>query len=172
MRVCLAGWIFMLVSAVAAPPQSPYRQQYVGIYGIVDRIEFEPNEQSPQRIRIHGAFTVPVPMSSFQRQPARKGFLYFSMVPERAASTLKDWNALRAAAGTGQGVGFGHYWVGGPGVGGNPYSALVVTLHADTAAAAKPEPYPVSLLDGVVKMEKHEEEAAILPTLQEALRPR
>jgi hypothetical protein len=170
MRTFRIALIFVFGASVLAMPQAQYRQQYVGIYGIVERVELEPDARSPQRIRIQGVFTVPVPQSSFGRQPPRKGLLYFALVPERAASILRDWNALRAVAGTGQGVGFAHYWVDGTGPGGNPHTALVVTLHSDAATDAAPEPYPVGLLDGVVKMDIHDNEPMILAQLQQLSR--
>lgn len=168
----LAGILTVIGGAApASPSQDPYRTEYIGIYGIVEKVAFEPNEESPQRIRIWGAFTVPAPMSSFQRMPVQRGFLYFAMVPAIEAAMRKEWAEIRAVAGTGQGIGFGRYWVNGDGPNGNPHTALNVQVHSDSEVAA-PEPYPAGLSSGVVRMDKHENEPGILVQLQEVLRSR
>jgi len=164
--------LIVLGTAVSASPlQSQYRAEYIGIYGIVETVAFEPNEESPQRIKIWGAFTVPVPMSSFQRKPAQRGYLYFAMVPSLEASARKEWAEIKTAAGTGQGIGFGRYWVSGNGPANNPRSALDVSVHRESETAA-PEPYPVGLSSGIVRMDKYENEPEILAQLEEALRQR
>ena len=49
----------------------------IGIYAIVDRVAFEPDEKLPERVRIWGVFVVPVPMSSGQYKAPQRGYLYF-----------------------------------------------------------------------------------------------
>ena len=161
--------ICISVVAFASPLQSQYRTEYVGIYGIVERIAFEPNEESSQRIKIYGAFTVPLPMSSFQRRPVQRGYLYFAMVPGMEAATKKEWADLLVVAGTGLGIGFGQYWVKSADPTSNTHSALDVKVHGENEAGL-PEPYPPSLSSGIVKMDKYENEPEILAQLQEALR--
>jgi hypothetical protein len=56
----------------------------VGIYGIVERVVFEPSEQSPERIRVFGAFAlvdggVSNPLGA---TAATRGYLYFSLLHE------------------------------------------------------------------------------------------
>ena len=83
----------------------------VGIFAIVDRVEFEPDNIAPQRIRLSGVFVVPVPVSSGLHKPPVRGTLCFTLLPEMAEAVLRDWSSLEASAGTGQVVGFGEYWV-------------------------------------------------------------
>ena len=55
----------------------------IGIYGIVDKVVFEPDEGSPERIQIWGLFVVPVPISSGLYRAPRRGILYFSLPADR-----------------------------------------------------------------------------------------
>jgi hypothetical protein len=51
----------------------------VGIYGIVDKVVFEPDGSTPERIQIWGLFVVPVPISSGLHKVPQQGVLYFSV---------------------------------------------------------------------------------------------
>jgi hypothetical protein len=83
----------------------------VGIFAILDHAALEPDENAPQRIRLTGVFVVPVPVSSGLHKPPQRGSLCFTLPPGREDAAVQDWFALKAAAGTGQVVGFGEYWV-------------------------------------------------------------
>jgi hypothetical protein len=91
----------------------------IGIYGIVQRVVFEPNEQKPERLQVWGAFAYAEggPQGGGQASPARKGYLYFSMPagdPKLAETVTKEWMDLKAVAGTRQTVGFGTWgYIGG-----------------------------------------------------------
>ena len=55
----------------------------VGIYGIVEKVIFEPNERSPERIQIWGAFAFVdggVGQTATISRPQR-GYLYFTLPP-------------------------------------------------------------------------------------------
>jgi hypothetical protein len=124
----------------------------VGVFAIVDEVALEPTDSAPERIRIVGVFVVPVPMSSGLHQPPARGYLYFSMNPAMAEAIRKDWADLKAAAGTGQVVGFGQYWVQTPhttySTSGTMNRSLEVHVHNE-GESASPEPYPVP--KGIVK---------------------
>src|SRR5262245_20599752 len=83
----------------------------IGIYGIVERVVFEPNEQAPERIQVWGAFAY-ADGSLVQTEKGfsavRRGYLYFRD-PTRSPNILKEWRDLKAIAGTGQAVAFGTY---------------------------------------------------------------
>ena len=105
---CVRLLLLLLVLSPAAHASGP-----VGIYGIIERVVFEPSEQAPERIRVFGAFAlVDGGVNSPQgASAAKRGYLYFSLpedrVQQQAART--EWADLKAVAGTGQAVGFGNY---------------------------------------------------------------
>lgn len=93
----------------------------VGIYGIVEKVVFEPNEQSPERIQVWGAFAY---VEGGRNQPlqvsaAKRGYLYFRLAsayttPAEMEAAKREWADLKAVAGTGQAVGFGTWgYIGG-----------------------------------------------------------
>jgi hypothetical protein len=89
----------------------------VGVYGVVDRVVFEPDATNPQRIQIWGVFAVAktfevrdaeilgIDLQSFR--PARRGYLYYAVNANDVARTRQDWSRLSEAAGTGEPVAFG-----------------------------------------------------------------
>jgi hypothetical protein len=91
----------------------------VGIYGIVERVVFEPSEQAPERIQVWGAFalvdggtTAPVANSA-----PKRGYVYFKLpvavegfvTPADVALVRREWTDLKTIAGTGQAIGFGSW---------------------------------------------------------------
>jgi hypothetical protein len=121
-----------------------------GIYAIVDKVVFEPNDRTPDRVQLWGAFIVPLPMSSWQYLPAQRGFLYFKVAAGREEVTRNEWADLKKIAGTGQAVGFADYWVPNPSdPSGNPHHSLEVQVHkpGDTSL---PAAYPLGI--GITKL--------------------
>ena len=53
----------------------------IGIYGIVDKVVFEPDGSSPERPQIWGLFVVPVPISSGLYKAPQRGVLYWLANP-------------------------------------------------------------------------------------------
>ena len=88
----------------------------LGIYGIVEKVAFEPNETAPERIQVWGAFAY-VEGASAQGltvTAAKRGYLYFRMNPSQADAIRKEWADLKAVAGTAQAIGFGQwFYIGG-----------------------------------------------------------
>jgi hypothetical protein len=91
----------------------------VGIYGIVERVVFEPNEQAAERIQVWGAFALVDggTSSPVATSPPTRGYLYFK-APAVAAGFItaadvttvrREWADLKAIAGTGQAIGFGSW---------------------------------------------------------------
>jgi hypothetical protein len=129
----------------------------VGIYAIVDNVVLEPDNTSPERVRIDGTFVVPIRMSSGGYARPQRGFLYFKTVPGRENAAKREWAALKSVAGTGEIIGFAYYWVPNPqDPGGNPHHSLEVTVHTN-GGAASPDDYPLSFAEvlpaenGIVK---------------------
>jgi len=88
----------------------------LGIYSIVEKVIFEPNEQSPERIQIWGAFAhvdgdlaTAIPQRPGTAGAIRRGYLYFRLPARNVEPTKKEWMDLKSVAGTGQVVGFGRW---------------------------------------------------------------
>ena len=92
----------------------------LGIYAIVERVVFEPNETAPEQIQVWGAFAYADLGPNNQllgASPAKRGYMYFRLRPN-AATTLsesqvelvrREWNDLKSVAGTGEAVAFGKW---------------------------------------------------------------
>lgn len=88
----------------------------LGIYGIVEKVAFEPNETAPERIQVWGAFAYVdgARGQGLTVSPVKRGYLYFRMDPSQAEAIKKEWADLKAVAGTGQAIGFGQwFYIGG-----------------------------------------------------------
>ena len=106
--------ILLVLSAVSLTASGP-----VGIYGIIDKVVFEPNEQNAERLQVWGAFAYvdgPGPEEAGMNvSPAKRGYLYFKIRSAHPGFTSEgqikasrnEWADLKAVAGTGQAVGFG-----------------------------------------------------------------
>lgn len=136
------------------PGRIPYCGGKPGVYAIIDAVRFEPTVSAAERIRISGTFIVPRPVSSGLHMPPQRGYLYFTLVPGSESAARKDWSDLAAAAGSGQVVGFGEYWVSRP----DPNhrlstmnTSLVVHVHNEEDKS-EPEPYPGPHEQGVINV--------------------
>jgi hypothetical protein len=93
----------------------------LGIYGIIEKVVFEPNESAPERIQLWGAFAYVdgdrATGNGLTVSKAQKGYLYFKLrsaypgftAEAQVKATLNEWADLKAVAGTGQAVGFGQW---------------------------------------------------------------
>src|SRR5687768_5697659 len=95
-----------LVCLLALASIEVLASEMVGIYAVVEKVIFEPNDQAPERIQIWGVI-------STDRNAAnpRRGYLYFRLpslfLPEANEAAKKEWADLKAIAGTGQPIAFG-----------------------------------------------------------------
>ena len=107
--------LFAVANVVASGP--------LGIYGIVEKVVFEPSEAAAERIQLWGAFSYvegAIPDGVMVVSRAQRGYLYFKVrsgtpgVPSETevATIRKEWLDLKAVAATGQAIGFGR-WPGG-----------------------------------------------------------
>jgi hypothetical protein len=78
-----------------------------GIYASVDKVVFEPNQQSPERIQIWGVFILSKVKSRYQYESPTRGYLYFSLPKEKPELAKTQWSDLHQIAGTGQCVALG-----------------------------------------------------------------
>lgn len=78
----------------------------VGIYGIVDKVVFEPSAENPERVQIWGAFAVATRNDRDLYDPVQRGYLYFA-APNDTPLARTEWKDLNALAGTKRIVAFG-----------------------------------------------------------------
>src|ERR1700722_9727153 len=87
----------------------------VGVYGIVEKVGFEPSEKAPERIQIWGVFAfVNGGVDGAGTSKPQRGYLYFRLpfsggIDDQLA-VKTEWADLKAVAGTGQAVGFGSWF--------------------------------------------------------------
>lgn len=79
----------------------------VGIYALVDKVILEPNQETPQRIRIWGTFAVAAQEKGDSYKPVEHGYMYFAIVRDQERQCRVEWADLKKAAGTGQIIAFG-----------------------------------------------------------------
>lgn len=154
----------------------------IGIYGIVEKVVFEPNERMAERIQVWGAFAY-ADGGFTQPQPGlsavRKGYLYFQD-PTHSQAIQREWSDLKAIAGTGQAVAFGTWiYIGAfptqPGdrppngiylpSGGNP---IDLRVRAESERPSSPAIYAANT--GMVKLSNEGSHAEIVRLLKEALK--
>src|ERR1041385_7479883 len=63
-------------TALTSAPMS----DFAGIYAIIDRVVLEPNDTTPERIQIWGAFSMSQPEDRNHYMPPERGYLYYSLV--------------------------------------------------------------------------------------------
>ena len=102
-RLVGAG-VLMLAGAVGG--SVVHASDMIGVYGRVDKVVMEPNDQAPQRIQVWGVFAMASPENGNDYLPPARGYLYYTL-PSSAQLALKEWADLKAVAGTGQIVAFG-----------------------------------------------------------------
>lgn len=119
--------------------------EIVGIYAIVDKVIFEPNEQAPQSIQIWGTFA-----TNRDSENPRRGYLYFRLPAafplEVNEIAKKEWADLKTVAGTGQPVAFGQRFF--PYVyhdQADLYAKSLARVRPASEKASAPEPYPVNI---------------------------
>jgi hypothetical protein len=160
----------------------------VGFYALIDKVVFEPSEAAAERLQVWGSFAY-LEGAGLRRDPAagggisaaRRGYLYFrvsEIAGEQRTVVRREWADLKAAAGTGQAVGFGRWvYIGGFGDL-RPDAASQSGIYAPTGGArvdlrvrpaSEPVANPIDYLTnaGVVKITESSH-AAVLKALREA----
>jgi hypothetical protein len=108
MKLVAAVIVFALCLGVAQA------SDIVGVYSLISSVTIEPGADHPQRIVISGVFAMSKPAAqraSFTDDylPPQRGYLYFSLPadPAQAEMVLREWNDIKAVAGTGKVIAFG-----------------------------------------------------------------
>ena len=162
----------------------------LGVYAIVEKVAFEPNESAPQRIRISGAFAyVNQPDQAGGTSVAKRGYMYFKLPDDAGAATpgstaeriRREWNDIKSVAGTGQAIGFGNwFYVGAFGaiqpdvkttqiIENSPRggSSADMRVRPDSEPPATPTNYQTN--NGVVKLSADGNRADVVKALRAAL---
>src|SRR5262245_12082532 len=180
-RAALVG-LTILIAGAALIASGP-----VGVYAVLQKVVFEPNEANSERIQLWGAFAFVnggIASSSGVSSPER-GYLYFTMPPSASEAQVKavrtEWSDLKALAGTGQAIAFGNWgYIGGFDTsGGNEVFVTVQTgpgrfqgiplrVLDKTPPTIAPAPYITNT--GIVRLPAEGSHAAIVKLLKDALK--
>lgn len=95
-------WPFSLHAALPKAYSDP-----IGAYALIDKVVLEPKTGAPERIQIWGAFALASKEDRNSYNAPGRGYLYFWCKPGKEEVCRKEWADLKAAAGTGQVIGFG-----------------------------------------------------------------
>ena len=161
----------------------------IGIFGLIEKVVFEPNEPRAERVQLWGAFAYVDggPSRASGVSAARKGYLYFrldpSSTPELRETVRTEWADLKSVAGTGQVVGFGNWgYIGAfgaldPGVRSYilemyPGRGEMTDMRVRPASEAPAGPAVYQTNTGVVKISDQGTHAAIVKLLKETLAAR
>jgi hypothetical protein len=182
----------LLIAALSVAATPPARSGPLGVYGIIERVVFEPNEQAPERIQLHGAFMyVDIAAGAgLTVSSAARGYMYFRLpvlkTDEASVRLVRtEWTDLKSVAGTGQAVGFGHWGYIGRFDGLAPTATNTappyileparrggtmtdLRVHAATERNARAASYETNM--GVVKLPENGSHAAIVKQLKDALK--
>jgi hypothetical protein len=168
----------------------------VGIYAVVSKVVFEPNDKAPERIQIWGAFTLVEggTGSGGKTLTPQRGYLYFALPSgtenaNRRDIALKEWADFKAIVGTNQAVAFGRFgYIGAfadelisrpagmppyilmDGIAPNFNIARAINpIRSETATPVSPDPYPLNM--GLTKLSSTGNLADVVSQLQRALKP-
>jgi hypothetical protein len=156
----------------------------VGIYAVVSKVVFEPDDKSPERIQIWGAFTLVDggATSGGKTLTPQRGYMYFALPSaaenaNRRQVALKEWADFKAIAGTNHAVAFGRFNYFGaftdelisvPAGMVDMGNVLRSPVRADSVAPVSPTIYPLNM--GLTKLSDTGDLATIVNQLQQALK--
>jgi len=127
-----------VVSAALALGAVLQASDMVGIYGVVEKVVLEPNEKTPDRVQVWGAFAMAEGRGSTYGS-AQRGYLYYSCPSGQESICRSEWSDLKSVAGKSTAVGFGMR-----------YKPTGRIRKADEKIAS-PDAYPVEM--GVIKVD-------------------
>ena len=99
--VLLLAAVFLLAGA------SVRASDPIGVFAKIDKVVLEPNDTSPEQIQLWGAFCMADPKDRNSYLPPQKGYLFYKLPAEKSEVARKEWNDLKATAGSGDVIGFG-----------------------------------------------------------------
>jgi hypothetical protein len=91
----------LLFSGISAWASDP-----VGIYALIEKVKFEPNDEHPERIVVWGTFSVADGERGGKYTSPEKGYIYFTLPEKKSDVALKEWSDLKSVAGKNEVIGF------------------------------------------------------------------
>src|SRR2546423_10383227 len=91
----------MLLLLICGMVSSLRASDPIGVYALIDKVTFLPNEQSAQTIQVSGVFSLAEGRGETYGKPQR-GYLFFTIDPEKPDVTRKEWADLKSVAGSGK----------------------------------------------------------------------
>ena len=79
----------------------------VGVYALIDKVEFEPAEGAPERVILRGVFITLDDHDAKKSAGPVQGVLYYAVGDHWPEGVRAEWEELKKAAGTDQVVAFG-----------------------------------------------------------------
>src|SRR3569623_833764 len=77
-----------------------------GVYALIEKVVFEPNESKPERLQLWGWFELAEEAERRYGQPTH-GCLYYRLEESNADLCRREWKDLKQLAGSGKCVAFG-----------------------------------------------------------------
>ncbi len=102
----------------------------IGVYALVDKVEFIPNVESPTQAVVHGTFCLAVGPHGSELSMPKGGFLLLGLDGDRAEQCRNEWRDLERVAGKGVCVAFGSR------------RGNLPRIHTRRTAELKPDPHP------------------------------
>jgi hypothetical protein len=172
--------VVLIVAGLVLTTSHPGASGLVGIFGVIERVVFEPSEAAPERVQLWGAFAyADGGITRADWSSATRGYLYFALpagTPSEVEMAKREWKDLQSVAGTPQAVGFGRWayvgWFDGtpnlrvyPVAGG---SSVDLRVRPASEAPVKPAPYHTNV--GVVRIAAEGSYAQLVAQLRAALK--
>jgi hypothetical protein len=95
-----------LAIIVAGAALSLYASDRTGVYGVIDKVVFEPSADKPERVQLWGSFAVATRNDNDAYDEVRRGYLYFTAADSKELAR-REWNDLKALAGSKRIAAFG-----------------------------------------------------------------
>jgi hypothetical protein len=124
----------------------------IGVFARIDKVVLEPNDSSPERIQLWGSFCLADEKDRDSYLAPQKGYLFYKLPAEKSEAALKEWNDLKATAGSGDVIGFGSRHV------------PKAKVRSVNEKPENPDPYPVAF--GLVKSNRRSSTYGPIKALQ------
>ena len=148
----------IVVGAFALTAVTLRASDFVGVYGVIEKVVLEPSDAAPQRIQIWGAFALSDGKSGSTYGPAQRGYLYYTCPAGQETTCRKEWDDLKSVAGKDTGVGWGQR-----------YKETGRVRKADDKPES-PDVYPIER--GIIRLSAGHESLPVIDRIKAALRQR